>query len=88
MVTLFVCLSICLSLCLSVADLEDGGLLALQRDTNLKEYDDFGRINLPFFFISALFSRKSEKTVLFECTLNHTHSFTNGKVLSQNTCIV
>ena len=31
-VTLFVCLSVCLS----VADLENDGLLALQRDTNLK----------------------------------------------------
>ena len=31
----FVCLSLCLSVCLSVADLEDSGLLALQRDTNL-----------------------------------------------------
>ena len=32
----FVCLCVCLSVCLSVADLEDGGLLALRRDTNLK----------------------------------------------------
>ena len=32
-----VCLSVCLlSICLSVADLKDGGLLVLQRDTNLK----------------------------------------------------
>ena len=29
------CLSISLSVCLSVADLVDGRLLALQRDTNL-----------------------------------------------------
>ena len=35
--------------CLSVADLEDGGLLVLQRDMNI-------------FFNSALFLRKSEKT--------------------------
>ena len=33
---LSVSLSLCLSVSLSVADLEDGGLLALQRDTNLK----------------------------------------------------
>ena len=69
-VTLFVCLSVCLS----VADLEDGGVLALQRDTNLKEYDDLSRFNLPLFKNSALFSRKGEKTVPFECTLDHTHS--------------
>ena len=30
-----VTLSVCLSVCLSVADLEDGRLLALQRDMNL-----------------------------------------------------
>ena len=57
---------VCLSVCLSVADLEDGGLLALQRDMNLK----------------------SEKTVLFEGTLEYTHSFTNGKVPSHNTRFV
>ena len=31
----FVCLSVCLFVCLLVADLEDGGLLALQRDSNV-----------------------------------------------------
>ena len=31
----FVCLFVCFYVSLSVADLEDGGLLALQRDTNL-----------------------------------------------------
>ena len=29
------CQSLCLSVSLSVADLEDGGLLAIQKDTNL-----------------------------------------------------
>ena len=32
-VCLSVCLFVCLSVCLSVTDLEDGGLLVLQRDT-------------------------------------------------------
>ena len=71
-----------------MADLEDGRLLALQTDTNLKEYDDLSRFNLPLFFNLALFSKKSEKTVLFEHTLDHTHSFINGKVSSHNTRIV
>ena len=37
------------TVCLSVANLKDGGLLALQRDMNLKEYDDLSRFNLPLF---------------------------------------
>ena len=35
-VCLSIYLSVCLSVCLSVADLEEGGLSALQRDTNLR----------------------------------------------------
>ena len=31
--------------CLSVADLEDGKLLALQRDTNFKKYDNLSHFN-------------------------------------------
>ena len=54
----------------------------------LNENDDLSRFDLPLFFNSALFSRKSEKTLPFECTLDHTHSFTNGKVSSHNTSIV
>ena len=54
----------------------------------LKEYDDLSRFNLPLFLNSALFSIKSEKTVPFEHTLDHTHSFTKGTVSSRNTRIV
>ena len=43
----------------------------------VKEYD-VSHFNLPLFWNSALFSRKSEKTELSERTLDHTHSFTNG----------
>ena len=39
---------VCLSVCLSVADLEDGVLLALQRDTNLKSATR--RFNLPLLY--------------------------------------
>ena len=60
---------------------------ALKRH-ELKEYDNLNRFNLPLFKNSALFLRKSEKTVPFERTLDHTHSFTNGKVSSHNTLIV
>ena len=81
-------MSVCLSVCLSVADLEDGRLLALQRDMNLKEYENLNRFNLPLFKNSALFSIKNEKTVPFERILDHTHLFTNGKVLSHTTRIV
>ena len=45
---------VCLSVFLSVADLEYGGLLALQRNTNLKEYDDLNRFNLPLKFSLVL----------------------------------
>ena len=69
-----------------MADLEDGGILALQRDMNL-EYDNLSRLNLPLFFNSALFLRNIEKTVLFERTLDLTHSFTNCKVSTHNTRI-
>ena len=65
-----------------MADLEDGGLLALQRDTNLNRTKILSPFDLPLFLISALFSRKIEKTVPFERTLELTHYFTNGKVSS------
>ena len=61
-----VTLSVCLSVC---GDLEDGGLLALQRDTNYEELSPF---NLPHFRNSALFLRKSFKKVPFKRTLDYT----------------
>ena len=61
-----------------MADLEDGGLLALQRDMNL---------NWTFLKLPCS-QEKGKKTVPFKRTLDHTHSFTNGKMLSDNVCIV
>ena len=66
-----------------MADLKDGGLLALQRDTNLKSMT-----TEVTFSIFLKFSIKSEKAIPFEGTLDHTHSFTNGKVSLHNTHIV
>ena len=56
-----------------MVDLEDGDFSA-SKTHELKEYDDLSCFNLPLFLNLALFSRKSEKTVLFEHTLDHTHS--------------
>ena len=78
-VTLSVC---CLSVCLSVADLKDGRLLALQRDTNLKEYDDLSCFNLLHLKFGLVLEKKWKN-----CRLQ-THSFTTGKVSSHNTRIV
>ena len=75
-----------MSVCLSVADLEDGGLLALQRDRTIKEYDDLSHFTFLKFGSCSL--EKVKKTVLFERILDHTHSLTNSKVSSRNTRIV
>ena len=58
-----------------MADLEDDRLLAR---LELKEYDDLSRFNLPLFEIRPC-SREVKKTVPFERTLDHTHSFTTVK---------
>ena len=83
-VTLFTCLSVCLS----VTDLEVGRLLAFyQRDMNLNWTMIYIPLIFQFFEIRPCF-RESEKIVPFERTLDHTHSFTNGKVSLHNTRIV
>ena len=51
--------AVCLSV--SVADLEDGGVIALQIDTNLKEYDDLSRSILPLFLKFCLVLEKKGK---------------------------
>ena len=45
-----VCLSVCLLVCLSVADLEDGGLLALQRGMHLNWTTIYVPLICHFFF--------------------------------------
>ena len=47
--------------CLSVADLEDSGLLALQRDTNLAKQDDYLNPLICYFFEIRLCSREKAK---------------------------
>ena len=73
---------------MSVADPEDGRLLALQRDTNLKSTTMLVALICHFFEIWPSPREKVKKTVLFEPNLDHTHSFTNGKVSLHNTLIV
>ena len=66
----FVCLSVCLSVCESVVDLEDGGLLVLQIDTNLNN-DDLSYFTT--FLKFGLVLKKKLKTMTIERTLDHTH---------------
>ena len=62
-----------------MADLEDGDFQWFKETRTLTEIATI----LKFDLVLAI---KSEKTVSFECTLDHTHYFTNGKVLSHNIC--
>ena len=70
-----------------MADFETATFSASKRH-ELKEYDDLSLFNLSLFWNSVLFLRESENNVPFECTLDDTHSFANGKVLSLNARIV
>ena len=70
-----------------MADLDWQTFSASKRH-KLKEYDDLSCFNLHLFLNSALFSRKSVKTVPFECTIEHTHSFTNGVKCRHTTLVL
>ena len=52
-----------LSVCLSMADLEDGELLVLQRDTNLKSTRFESLYFATFFWKFGIVLGKSEKTL-------------------------
>ena len=59
---------------LGMSDLEDGRHIALQRDTNLKSATIQVALFSHFFLEIRPCSRASEKTVLFEPTLDHTYN--------------
>ena len=65
---MFVCLSACLSV--SGCSRRWKSFRASKRQ-ELREYEDISPFNMPLYL---KFSIKSEKTVPFECTLDHTHS--------------